>query len=997
MSKKQGFLTILFCSTILSFPVRALVSVDVNTDYLNQQTGSKVTWEEVNKAGEDTVEIDGKYYKYTYNKPADYDKAAERINDTLATADVTNKLFEEMGGGSQGAGIYNSKDNSTIDVKADFVKNYLTSTSGGFGIAIYNSGSMGGITGDFVGNYAQDGSNLNGVIWSSGEKMGDIVGNFIGNRIITTSGGPAGIKLYGQPYQGNVFLGNITGNFIGNTVKSVRDSNGSVLEIIHYAYDKGYFAYLGNITGNIIGNSVESDARVYGGAIHKGVGGVMGDITGLMAYNHAKAETGRAIGGAMCLDSTLGQTSGYVTSDFLYNYVESISGDAEGGAIEINEGLVKGITGDFVGNYAKSIKGSSYGGALAHWDANITPEIKSNFLSNQVIGGSSAWGGAIYNIWTYDEGESRIEDLRGSFVGNQAESTEGSAYGGAIANTRHSYISMTNTDIVNNYAKGKEAYGGAIYNNGKIAMAADGQDVLISGNYTEDETGKTDNAIYSETLYDTRAELEFSSKNGGKILVYDGIDGEGYDLRVSGDGSGEVLFNNNVQGVSNMEVSSGGVFHLGKNGVIDTVDYVSDGGVLKLDISVDSSTKSIQNGVLNVSGDVVGTTKVIVNSENASTFAGAQTEFVNASNFEGGLAEQFEVARVVGNPYMWRSVMNAGGEESGSHWYLSLTDDKNPNYTPEYAPEVGAYAGLQSSALEQNRSISGSVVKGLAHRQSINCYEESCGVAELMPQKQAWVEVTHENAEIDSPAEMDAKINGTTLGMDLYREGHKRAGVFGAYRHGKYELSGKGDYYASSKSDITSKSYLGGAYYQFDDAQWRMTGTVFAGKQDMDIKTADGIAKANTEAMQYGASAEVAKRYAIGEYLNLEPSLGLYYTLLDLDGLHDNVGKSAKFDMLHYLEAELGLKLEREFCADGKTNRLYVKPSIVRTFAQGGKTQISGLDGDVKSYKDRTLGRLEVGGEFNFEENWSGYGAAGYTLGNDYNAYDLTVGLGYRF
>ena len=216
----------------------------------------------MNKAGEDTVEIDGKYYKYTYNKPADYDKAAERINDTLATADVTNKLFEEMGGGSQGAGIYNSKDNSTIDVKADFVKNYLTSTSGGFGIAIYNSGSMGDITGDFVGNYAQDGSNLNGVIWSSGEKMGDIVGNFIGNRIITTSGSPAGIKLYGQPYQGNVFLGNITGNFIGNTVKSVRDSNGSVLEIIHYAYDKGYFAYLGNITGNIIGNSVESDARV---------------------------------------------------------------------------------------------------------------------------------------------------------------------------------------------------------------------------------------------------------------------------------------------------------------------------------------------------------------------------------------------------------------------------------------------------------------------------------------------------------------------------------------------------------------------------------------------------------------------------------------------------------------------------------------------------------------------------------------------------------------
>lgn len=110
-------------------------------------------------------------------------------------------------------------------------------------------------------------------------------------------------------------------------------------------------------------------------------------------------------------------------------------------------------------------------------------------------------------------------------------------------------------------------------------------------------------------------------------------------------------------------------------------------------------------------------------------------------------------------------------------------------------------------------------------------------------------------------------------------------GVFGAYRNGKYDFSGKGDYYAELGSQIKSESWLGGAYYKFGRNNWKLLTTLYAGKQDMDVKTDDRLAFASTDAMQYGASAELVKKIAVAQYLNVEPSLGIRYTVLDIDDL----------------------------------------------------------------------------------------------------------------
>ncbi len=771
------------------------------------------------------------------------------------------------------------------------------------------------------------------------------------------------------------------------------------------------------------------DAR--GGALNNG--GIIKKTNGDFSYNMTVGKE-EARGGAI-------YNTGYIdTMDGAFQANEA-SGRyiAEGGAIS-NGGIINTINADFSGNKVVSDDsggGSAFGGAIAHGmerSSATIGEIHSDFTDNSAVCiGRGCWaaGGAIASSGT-------INKISGTFRGNRAESDDGFSEGGAFWASHGS--KFVNANFYDNAAiagKYGEAAGGAIFAE-SLQVAADGGDSVFKGNYVAIGDEKKNNAIYvlggddlsPESRSDAASSLhamplgmvavagghlEMSARNEGKVQMYDGIDGSNYNLNIIGDGTGEVALYSTVDNVENFSLAENSVMRLGKEAEINTYNYISNNGTMVVDLAVDAENETIQNGMITVENDVLGHTTVIVDVETPDTYEGALTAFLEAQNDNLDTASDFNVGRVVGSPYMWDAIRNAKGEEDGSTWYLALSGTENPEYldpnptpdpdpepepmpsNPIYAPEVPAYIGVQQAAVEQNRSIANSVARGLNPEKSLACDGESCGTAKLAPQKKAWVDATYESAQIDSPADMDADIKGATAGIDLYADGTHRAGIFGAYRNGKYDFSGKGDYYSNLGSQIKTDSYLGGAYYEFGRNDWKLLATLYAGKQDMDIKTDDRLAFASTDAMQYGASAELAKKFAAAQYLNVEPSLGLRYTMLDIDALTDNVGKTASFDTLQYLEAELGVKLEYLFCNNSCTNRLYAKPSVIQTFSSGGKTQITGIDGDIKSYENRTLGRMEVGGEFGITAALSGYAAAGYTFGDSYSSYDLNAGLNYAF
>ncbi len=107
------------------------------------------------------------------------------------------------------------------------------------------------------------------------------------------------------------------------------------------------------------------------------------------------------------------------------------------------------------------------------------------------------------------------------------------------------------------------------------------------------------------------------------------------------------------------------------------------------------------------------------------------------------------------------------------------------------------------------------------------------------------------------------------------------------------------------------------------------------------------------------------------------------------DGLLHRKVWCYKWDDIKHLEAELALSLERRF----ENAKLYIKPGIIQTLTEDDNVSISGLK-DIDTYKDSALGRVEIGGNYNFNYNLSTYGWINYTYGSNYNATALCFDYG---
>ena len=518
-------------------------------------SSDSITWTEATSAGENTVSVqlphnddsanpEIKYYTYSYTKPSDYTTATNRVTDISTAGAVNRVLFQGISSSSNGGAIYNTADNSSINITADFIDNYtqgyysayggaiynqyatIGNITGDFidnyaqstsssvnGGAIYNEGTIGNITGDFIGNFAQSIEARGGAINNQAGTIGNITGDFIGNYASSTS-----YSSVGGAIDNIGTIGNITGDFIGNYASSTSSgaSGGAISNHSGVSLTNKQF---GNITGDFIGNYVQG-SYAYGGAIYNNSFATghlqLGDITGDFIGNYAQGSS-IVYGGAIYNNGTIGNIEG----DFVGNYVQTTSGTADGGAI-YNGDTIGDITGNFINNKATH-SGGAIINALGHIEGsafitmNIKGYIKSitgNFVNNQ----SNNFGGAICNIYS-----SNIGRITGDFVNNN------SALGGAIYNDgiigviNNGQIlgGIENSSFVGNYAKSEDctAQGGAIWTNTDLnIIAKDGYISMFEGNYTESNGIKDNNAIYVDI-----ATLNFEMLNGGHFVFKDNI------------------------------------------------------------------------------------------------------------------------------------------------------------------------------------------------------------------------------------------------------------------------------------------------------------------------------------------------------------------------------------------------------------------------------------------------------------------------------------------
>ena len=1033
----------------------------INLKPENFSTSKSITWTEVPEAQKDDKDDDlsdgkvsaviavrlpndqTKYFQYTYTKPDNYTVTNTRINDTLGNANVTNVVFNGISSSEgKGGAIYNTQDNRDVNINADFIGNSATFVGSAYGGVIYNddSGIIGNITGNFIGTFSASPYFYGGVIYNDGT-IGNITGDFIRNSAASSSAVSSGGAIDNRGT-----IGDITGNFIRNSATSSSMSNGGAI------YNK---STIGDITGNFIGNTAGK-----GGAIFNS--GTIGDITGNFIANYASI-IGGAINNGSTIDSITGDfignyssnSHGYggwggavynsgtidrIAGDFIGNHIDSygMGNSAEGGAI-YNSGTISNITGNFIGNYIQNDdSGSSnfmLGGAIraAAARGNGSMTITGNFLYNYAVKNDKyniqryALGGAVYVGEENGPLTFKSQNQNLFFSGNYTKDVvRGKNYNAIFLDTYNLAINhVINFDtsgggawIVNDSIEGADT----------ISWDMEGK-IDYSRRYNLAFTG--DGVLNENGLTDQYVSINNDIVNAGEVTV------EGTTLRFGAyqhedktannwDGHGRFLAALKADGTADLDAEAVTSLSL-NNAAFDLYNKYQDMVNLKgwkasgdSFLHVDVDVENLTADMLNVNGNVEGTTRLVLYPTSDKDIRGESILFAQSTNDTTGNADSFKVWRVYRSPYMFETKYTKTGENANK-WELEMNDTVNPDAdqkpderpdpeVPDIKPtptpdkptnpvygEVVAYGALPAAAIEQTRSVVDNVFGQTAGRRS---YCPGCGFYDYYWNgegfRNLWINPTYYTSNIDSPFDVDADVWGIEAGGDLQHDLNNKLGLFVSYRKGSYDMNGDGKhYYSTVGSEIDIDSYLAGLYYRYDRNNRYAFATLYGGIQQADIKTDDGI-KSDTDGVEFGASLEAGYDYNLTDTVYLTPSLGVFYTQVNYDDATDSVGKKAKYNDLKQIELEAGVKLTKAFRLDEGYANVYVKPSVVQTLVDGDEVNITGL-GKVNTLDDETLGRIELGGRYGFTDQLSAYGWANYTFGLDYDATTVGLGLNYAF
>lgn len=899
---------------------------------------------------------------------------------------------------SVGGAIYNAAGGVIEYIDGTFTDNKAKYA----GAAIFNDGEIKELSGTYSGNYT--GSEGGGAIKNNGtiNKISKAVfeNNKTDSNLDASALDSKGAAIYNNvsphtSFRGKIdeiseseFYGNISADFGGALANN---------------------ADITTIDNVIFGAEGKGNRGASGGAINNQEGGTIGTISNsVFAYNTALETTDfiQGNGGA------------------IRNFEDAVITKIENTTFSNNQ--AGGLKEEYVdeSKTMQTLGGAIFNAAGAKIDTidnvtfadNMAGTVMSNIGEDIKV---EAQGGALYT-GEWDSKVSSIgEILNSTFVRNSVQGTQ--TLGGAIFNNGD-LGKIVNTSFKNNFAEAStEAKGGAIYSTQSLEIQADSGSSIFEGNYVKVGEDKTSNSIYMAGADDHIIDLNLSAKGENGIIRFDdGIDGQSYNINLNGDGNGVVRFNSSIKNAGNLTFGSTAHMQMGLNSEINvqSMSHAVTGTrsvtdpTLTVDIEVDRANNKVNSGLINVAGDITGKYNVIVNALNPDVLDNlddAVVTFLTAPEDDLTTDSSFTVGRVIGSPYLWKGSIEHI-DTRGSDWMLNLTDEENPDFvipdepvdpvdpsdnTRETYAEVIAAAGLHQAAIEQTRSV----VRHVSNKAALTKeYCPNCGLYDYgydgKKLKNVWVDVHGEKANFDKNVDMDVNIWGIEAGFDLQNDINNTLGFFTSYRKGDYDLSGKGNrVYSSVGSEIDIDSYLAGLYYRYDKNMNWVFATVYGGIQKADVNVDDHLAKFDTDATEFGASVEVGHTYALSKDWTLSPSAGISYTQINYDGAHDNVGKSYKWDDVKFIEAELGARLEKQF-DDAK---VYVKPSVIQTFTDGDSVRISGINDKLDTYKDQTLGRVEIGGRYGFDDNLSGYVWANYTFGSSYDATAGGFGFSYSW
>lgn len=642
---------------------------------------------------------------------------------------------------AQGGAWFNGGSFASKEITADFINNYAEGKSTSEGGAFHNSTTLGKLTGNFIGNHVSGQEFVAGGALYNRGSIEKISGLFRDNfaKTVGIGYGAEGGALYS--YNANVdadFLNNYVeadGHVKGGAIYSRNLTlNGDHLFSNNYAISKSKNASGGaimvdygsaeNLNGTFSNNYVEAGEFAMGGAVY--ASGIK-NVDGTYVNSYAKSATKNAQGGAIyasSIDSLKGS--------FGNNYVEAKE-YAQGGAVY--SGGIEKVNGLFDNNKATSVETNADGGAINA--SHITSIEDSTFSNNSAItNGADGWahGGAIYsgnigsisnssfinNTSSFQGGAiysySSIDKIENStFANNKAGENGGALIAEAGIGT------ITNSSFINNTSTNGK--GGAIYTTKDLNIVSkNGYNSLFTGNTAKIDGKVEQNAIYMETPEDEGdVTLTLDAQSSGRFVLNDTINGNSYNLKMTGDKTGEVYFNNKIVNANitqnnvtsyvndasqlnynnNLAINSG-IMNINNMGLapLHLNSFVNDGTININSVDINPATETMGK----ITADSYGTQSGTINVNGLNVLADPNPDKLQTNVFFADSAFANTVKYNGSNEYMGKIYKYTVGysPESGEFQFVrgggsSGADSFNPSVL---SSSVNAQAGTNATVNE---------------------------------------------------------------------------------------------------------------------------------------------------------------------------------------------------------------------------------------------------------------------------------------------------------
>lgn len=944
---------------------------------------------------------------------------------------------------ADGGAIYNSGTmNASATTSLKFMQNQVLGNYARGG-AIYNNGQITINNSLFVENEAtastdnsRGGALANTTESDSTGQLSQIIdSSFISNKATshatsTSRGGIGGAIYNGAPEGVNkVALLKVTAKNIDVLFKDNSATSFSGMSFGGAIANDNF----GQLTLETDGKSIifTGNSAAYGGAISNAASGNdSGNLTSVTSYLQVSAVKGNII---------FQNNSSNIEGGALFNY-----SDANGAFLHAADGyslIMSGNSstdGGAISNSASPRDEDSYGNLTMQIGDNGTIELSQNTATKN--------GGAINNL-----GKININSLtmaKTSYL-NFSENT--AAKGGAIFNNKFLNGDFKNASVTTfNGNVATEGVGGAIYNtaDGKIDIKLSGTSKLVFNTTSDDVynlgnikiTG--DSPLPSSTINVVLmggAQPSAANSSSTQILVNSTLGGTGtyeisttqlnlgstgyidYDpvLKLNGNSinlaensylnldSGDTLINNNFDIAQNSTINykaseakpnvdlantmvNSGLLNLSDNVISDVSIKVlkSENGTIRINMDNPSFTADR----IIITDKIYGTTNVSVENGNKMVLGLDDKIYFAQTQTEQSLDDYKFVSKINNGLYEIAIDYDHKNSVDLNDWYFYRTQYLNP--------EVIAYIDLPRSAIEQSRSLFYNIER--LNKGRCDCYLDgynyTCNFKDLGEQNRVWATPVYRSVSFDKPIETDAKIYGVDFGFDHQFNIHSQFGVFGSFRDGTYDNSGKGEGEIISRygSELDITSMLGGAYYRHYFGNLFMNGAVYGGMQSADIK-ADNDVSASTDGVDIGAQVEFGYDIRTSKRSVLTPSIKATYDYIKFDDIKDSTGKEVSFDAVHDIELEAGIKYEYQFNNERQLPTTgYIKPSIVQTIANGGGVKVNDTTFD-ETLENETLGRVEVGVDAELIKNFSVGAFGNYTFGSAYKAWGLGGNVRYNW